>query len=252
MQLNYVFVAVIKQTLMIPSCKINKKILKKICKVLDEARAEMKDEKREARLTIEIKMKRKSLEFNSTNEFLLQDIPNELKSISFDLSKYFDYGHRIEIDLDFEMWSTPKIVVSGEKSVWVNGVVKELEEIFNEQPTKHSLLHERKTLIPIITGLAIILGLVASMIYSINDPVGVWIKFLNGNSNLPTGFISGMSSIGISWVLLQWLFPIVEVEGVGIQQKIRKGIIAIVVMISIAVVAAMIYDQISSYFQKTM
>ena len=236
--------AVIKQTLKIPSCKINKKILKKICKVLDEARAEMKDEKREARLTIEIKMKRKSLEFNSTNEFLLQDIPNELKSISFDLSKYLDYGHRIEIDLDFEMWSTPKIVVAGEKSVWVDGVVKGLEEIFNEQPTKHSLVHEKKTLIPIISGLAIILGLVASMIHSINDPVGVWIKFLNGNSNLPTGFISGVSSIGISWVLLQWLFPIVEVEGVGIQQKIRKGIIAIVVMISIAVVAAMIYDQI--------
>ncbi len=205
----------------------------------------MKDEEREATLRITIKMKRKKMEFDSCEEFLLQeDIRNDLKSMSFDLKKYFNYDHHIEIYLGFETWDISEIVVSGKNSVWVNGVVKGLEEIFSEQSTKHSLVHGKKTLIPIVIGLAIISAFAASIAYSINDPVSIWSKFLDNDSNLPSGFIAGLSSIGIYWLLLQWLFPVVEFEGVGIQQRIRKGIIIIAGTILGGLVTTMIYNQI--------
>ena len=236
--------ATIKQTFSLPACKINQKTLETICKFLDKRRIEMKNEEHEAKLDIEIKMKRKNLEFDSCEEFLLQDIPDDLKSISFDLRKYFDYDHRIEIDLGFETWNTSKVLVSGEKSLWVNGVVKELEEIFNERSTRNGLLHEKKTTIPIVLMLAILTGFAFSIAYSINDEVNIWSKFLDGDSNVPPGFIVGLSTGAIYWWFLQWLFPIVEFEGIGIQQKIRKGILIIFGMILVGLVTTMIYDQI--------
>ncbi len=220
----------VKRTINLPSCRVNKEVLEAVCKFLKQEQQDMKEGEYEARLSIEIDTKHENFEFNSYDEFLSKDTPRELKRISISVSQY-QSNQRITIYLGFETWHTSEISVSGNKSVWVKGVATELIDIFGDRPTKHSLVHDKKTSIPISLMCSIVSGFIFSMILSMGDNINILTKLQNGDFNLWYVGIIGISTMGVYWQLLQWLFPVVEFEGIGRQQRIRKKVIGAIVFL---------------------
>jgi len=62
--------------------------------------------------------------------------------------------------------------------------------------------------------------------------------------DIPIGFLgSTISSVFIFWQFMPWLFPLIEFEGIGIQQKIRKGMITIIVTFVVGLFVIAFYNQ---------
>lgn len=232
----------------IPSCKINKATIKKIIELIETEINKIPEEDKKytkPRLDIRIKSGKKTITIHSSSELELEEIAQDLKSIRIEFRWWDNPEMDIEVDLGFEWWNTPTIEISGSESIWVNGILGQINEILTQNPTKNDLLHKNSTKIPIFLAVAILFGIGIYLIIPPEDPSDE--EGLTYILGIPLiAMASAFSLFSFSFAFIPWFFPLVEFEERGIQRKIRKIMLIVITTIVLGIIVSVIYGYFSN------
>ena len=192
------------------------------------------------RLDVRIESSVTKITVHDSKEFDLYDIPHDLKNIRMEFRWYHSPEMSITIDMGLRWWEHPTIEISGSDSLWVRGLLGNIEEILKQKSTKNYIFHN-STKYPIAIAIASFLAFVQ---YGLVDPIEIFktTDFAIFNRLIPV--FSTLFSVTIfSVMFFDWLFPVIEFEGMGTQQKIRKSVLGLITAIIIAITATAIYER---------
>ena len=233
----------------VPSCKINKTTIKKIIELVEtEINKIPQENKKYSTPDLDVRIesgKRKTTIHNST-EFELQEIPHDLKSIRVYFRWYHEPEMEIDIDLGFQWWNTSTIEISSTDTIWINGVLGQINDILTQNPTKHDILHNNSTKIPIFLAIAILIGFGIYFIIpveTLSDEEGF--TFVYGIPLL--SITSAFSILMFSLIFIPWLFPLIEFEERSTQRKIRKTVLISFATIILGIIATGLYTYFSTF-----
>jgi len=227
----------------IPSCKINKTTVKKIIELLEKQLEIIPEENMKyskPRLDVRIESSGAKVTVHDSKEFDLYDIPQNLKNIRIEFKWYHSPEMDVVIDMGLRWWEHPTIEISGSDSMWIRGLLGNLEDILKQKATKHHIFHSNTKYLIAIT----IASFLAFLQYGLVDPIDLFKTkdFEIFNRLIP--ILSTLFSSGIFTIMFfDWLFPIIEFEDVGIQQRIRKGVLGLLSAIIVAITATAIYER---------
>lgn len=214
--------------IVLKSFRLNKKFLEDLSAIVNnEYNKTMKEENDELErkyieLEYTLKTKNKGIETKKIENVLKHWNPKNFQKfeINFRSSK-----KKIMIECG-DYWNLD-VLISGNDSIWVSGLTKQIEEIFDEYKSKNEFFHKSKAYI-------IYLGIPISIVWSMLTIVAALIGDTNSNFELDTnifGISSNFIMMIISMIILNsvwgwaslfhWLFPKIELED-SIQPKIRK------------------------------
>lgn len=210
----------------ISSCKINKTTIIKIINVIEKEIDKIPKEDTEhskPEWDFKIETQNKKITIHDMDELNSQEIPQKLKRLRISFRWYRTTNLDINVLMGFEWWETSEIDVSSNDSILTNGILREIMDILTQTSTKNYLVHNIATKILICLSLSLVISFIIFNLVTSNVP--------NENE-----LISNSVSILIFWlsfflfyIYLGHLFPIIEFEGRGPQQKIYKVIFGIII-----------------------
>jgi len=214
----------------IKSVKLTKNLIEQLCDILENQYNEFKKNNDDsiAWLKFSLGSETKEIETEDGKSFQKHNIPRNFNEIKM---RFHSLEKEIIINLmkDIEFY---ELTVTGMDSMWVNGLARKLEDVFQQNKTINNFFYSKKAgIIFYIVSIGLI-----SAIYFIFSP------FLPSGFQvddfLKMGFISvvivaliGVISmlVALVWFYsLQWFFPRIEIED-SIQVKIRYWVLLIVI-----------------------
>lgn len=205
-------VSIEKTTVNIPSCIVDKPLIKELGEVLE------KETVLEGHLHYFLDSEKRDVRRHKYKNFIATDwgksALNRITISTFPQSFY----PKLKIEFNFHYAHPNRFSVAGTDSTWVNGIASQIENVFNTHRTSYSPIRDRKVLkLFVIFALAAILCLPIILLV---------VRFLNELYLINQVAVSLMPfcliSIGV-FFLIDWLFPHLEYEGMK-QKRIRKYI----------------------------
>lgn len=231
----------------IKSVQLTKSLLSDLCKLLNDENMNFNKEQADKKSQLEflIETKNKKIETNDSEVFLRDGVPQKFNEIKL----YFRGGDkRIKITFD-TIFDIRRFTVEGIDSVWVNGITRKLENLFQKYDTKNGFFHTKKSWV-IYFGIAIVLA--ASAYFSLSpfvsdkplDELPIEIQIFEIFAVVL--WIVLVNSV-MGWALLfRQLFPLIETEN-SISIKIRKWIIGGIIAILVSILANVVLSFIQSF-----
>ncbi len=209
-----------------PSCFINKELLKNLCEFLSSQETLIKKENKNSdslRILVSLKQKQqKRIVFDSYEEFLLEDIPNNLGYLSFSLGGILSVKN-VEIILN-PNHANSIIEIDGTDSTWVYGILGDLKDIFNKYSTQHGLLYRITG--PLCFGIFFLL----TSIYIITNIENILLDREKLFFTILLLYHTIITPFSIRF-LTRVLFPLIEFDKVGKHKDVKKILLPIIVMI---------------------
>ena len=141
--------------------------------------------------------------------------------------------------LGFEWWDTSEIEISSTDPILAKGVLGEIISILTQNPTKNDIFHNKSTKIPICLFVSFLLSLAVYQILLVEDSSDI--DELAHILGIPLAVISSfVASFSFSIAFIPHLFPKIQFEGRGIQQKFNKMIYVIITIISGPIIALLL------------
>jgi len=247
-----------KREFTIPPCRISKKLIKAIGEVLEGESPKLHKElfditeqtfrereyyqKNPEKLTPEdveaailtsnyvpkfsLVSNSRNIQSSNITGFVNAEWPDDIRNISLELGGYSSTKN-ITVNIYFENWriNESKVVVSGNDSIWVNGITANLASMFKGEKlgfafiVNHSLL---RFILSILTGL--------SLAFAVMYPLWPIISpFLKEGLRFETffiliGFFSLVFTAYPLHLFLSWLFPRFEYGVSPLSTRIRRGL----------------------------
>lgn len=238
-----------RTTLESKAIKINEKLLTEICEVLDKQNLDFLQKEKEDKyysrsLEYSLITKNKKIETENSNSFLKNWNAKNFKEIKMFFRAEENIIHvrlggiyeRLECD------------VESLDSMWVNGLIKRFEEIFEKYETKNEFFHSRSAYI-IYVGIPVALSAGFLSLLGPILPEGELedLPFSEvGKSAIITLIFVVTVATSFFWgELFRWLFPKIETENM-IQIKIRKIVLGGIGAIFVTLIAGGIFSFIQS------
>lgn len=210
-----------KRTVRIPPCKVNKKLIEEIGKFLEGEDLEM---------SYSLDSRTKTIRSNDVNDFIGADWGSDLKeivigSVTRHVWRSSEEGvteqhesRSVDIRINFSSPKLSEFSVSYENAVWVDGIFRQIESIFEKYKLNYSFLHTAR--LSGIYRLSLAIITTSTLSYPI---------YLFSNANPSIEFLSDFLVIfaifGFIALLsfINWVFPRFEYED-NLQKRVRKWI----------------------------
>lgn len=232
----------------IPTIRLSKILLRELCDILNNEYTELKKTEKDYVywLSFEMTTTAKKIQTANSDSFLKYDLPHTFIEIELTLHSK---DKSINITFYEPSFLPSQFTVGGTDSVWVNGLTRQFEEIFQKHKTSNHFYHSKKSWL-------LFLGLTITVLigtYLLVDPFGSLLDLADTTEDIDSSIIAlltilrtaAMSGSALSYLLwenvFRWLFPIIEVEN-SIQLRVRQKI----VILLLAVVGSIIGGGISS------
>ena len=234
--------AQIKITHKIPSCKINKNTIMKITKIIEQEIDKLSvDDTQYSKpeWDVIIKSKNQTVTIHDKKELESHEMPYKLKYIEVSFRRYYKSKINIYIMIGFEWWNTSEIEISSTDSILAKGVLGEIISILTQNPTKNDIFHNKSTKIPICLFVSFLLSLAVYQILLVENSLDR--NELTHIFGIPLVVISSfVASFSFFIAFIQHLFPKIQFEGRGTQQKFNKMIYWIITIISGPIIALLL------------
>ncbi len=204
----------------IPSCKLSKEAIREMGEVIESA---YKIANEDVSMVYALNSREKSISSQSITDFTETKWPRDIRLVSM-YSKSSPKDVWIQVKIGERSDDGGYCEVKGEDGVWVSGLSKKIEEVLNENKTINSWFHQRLYFKGFVYFLLSVLFL--SSIF----PSSVPTLLAFNTQTLPSYFVLSLFLVFILNESLKWLFPYVEFEDCLIQTRIRKYIIAPVLL----------------------
>lgn len=198
----------------IPPCKIDKELIARLGKVLEDVV--------HANVHYTFDSRTRKIESDKYIPFTAADWSNDVKEIKIEVGA--SVPKSIFININFSSMSESKVTIASSDATWADGVSRQIENVFNAKKLGYHLIVERRSvkfIITIITWLSMSLALTYPIVeaYSlIGAPV-----YFDRTFVLISIFGGLLGGIFILNNFLNWLFPRFEF-GEPLQKRIRKWI----------------------------
>jgi len=239
-----------KSTLEAKTLRINKNLLHDICEILDKQHSDSLQKEKEGnghnRVYLEYTLitKNKKIETGNSASFLKNWNAKNFKEINM----YFRADEK-NIHVRFGgIFERLECDVEDMDSLWVNGLIKQFEEVFEKYETKNEFFHSKQAYIIYVAIPAALLG----GFFVLLGPI------------FPEGEIEDLPSLEIAKLvvliammmvvvatslfwgdLFHWLFPKIETEAM-IQPKIRKYVLGGIGTLILSIIGSGIFSYIQS------
>ena len=234
--------AQIKITHNIPSCKINKNTIMKITKLIEQEIDKLSvDDTQYSKpeWNVIIKSKNQTVTIHDKKELESYEIPHKLKHIEVSFRRYDESKIQIYVMIGFEWWNTSEIEISSTDSILAKGVLEEIISILAQNLTKNDIFHNKSTKIPICLFFSLLLSLTVYQILFFENLLDK--NELTYIFGIPLGVIgSFVASFTFFITFIPHLFPKIQFEGKGIQQKFNKVVYAIITIVSGSIIALLL------------
>lgn len=230
-----------KTKVKIPSIKLSQTLLADLCEVISKEYSKAVSENEDSSVDYVLEGKNHEIESHDSTSFLKYGIPKDLKEIRIILrSRQPKKQIWIRIDMDSDYLCS--FDVEGTDPIWVNGISKQIEGVFERYRNRNDLFHSKwKTALPIYFGIAGVLAYVvylASLGLAITDSEG---KTISLSSVL---IIPILMSVWVWHIVFGWLYPQVEIESMS-RVKARKFVIGAIIALILSMLGNYIYQMIS-------
>lgn len=197
-----------KSTIKIPSCVVNKELIKEIGELLEN------EKMLQERLVYRIDTKTKDAKSLKVKDFIEMDWGNDLNAIEIETIDREYPKLRIKIDIRHLYYNV--FSLAGKDPTWINGLTNRIQEIFKKHRTSYFRVENSKSLRILIS---FVVACVAFFL-----PIFIVLQHYLGESSLRITAICSVSfgAWGM-YSLMGWLFPHFEYEGI-LQRRIRKWI----------------------------
>jgi hypothetical protein len=219
-----------KSKVAIPAITLSENLLSELCELLDEQYASAKNAgDKYVRIKFYSDGKNKDYTTADSAAFLKNGIQKDLQKIVLSFS-----GNHNDVSIYLYVSSSldSNFEVSGTNSMWVGGITKRLEEIFQKYVNSNRFFHKRALALPlsfVIILVASVAGILwARLYYEIED-----------SSALTLILSSLTSTVGVYW-FLGWLYPSIETKHM-LRIRARKAIYAAIGAVVVSIIANYIW-----------
>lgn len=206
----------------IPSVFVTEDLLRDLCDVLDKEFASNASE-RFVRLEYHSEGKNKDYTTTDSSQFIKNSIQKDTQYLRL---RFYSSTKDIDIWLGISGYRK-EFEVSGNEPIWVAGITKRLEEIFEKHKSSHGPLYTASWLWVIFVSSSVILGF------------AYWFVFYQAREKVSEGiFLAVVFSAGSAFGilgLLRWLYPDAETKFMR-RVKARKAILAVIGTIVLGIV----------------